>query len=70
SGEPLGQGGGAESLGPVAAEFLTALSDAAAAESARAAALAERFAGGAAAAAFSATAYDDAQGRTAARFGV
>ncbi|KUI30107.1 hypothetical protein AU196_05730 [Mycobacterium sp. IS-1742] len=59
----------ASSLGPVGARFLAALSAAATAESATAAALADRVAGGAAAARSSATAYDRAQMRATALLG-
>jgi hypothetical protein len=59
----------ARSLGPVGARFLAALSDAAATESANAAALADRLVGGAAAAHGSVSAYDEVQMRTAALFG-
>lgn len=59
----------AESLGPVAARFLAALADAAAAGSAGAAALADRLTGGASTERTSASAYDDAQLRAAALFG-
>ncbi|MGE2713410.1 hypothetical protein ACQI4L_05065 [Mycolicibacterium litorale] len=60
----------AETLGPVGAAFLAALSEATAAEAGLATALAERLAGGAVTATGSAAAYDDAHLRAAALFGV